>query len=300
MKLLKKAALLVVSVSTLSVSSLSAHSFWVNSFESFSHAPGHTTVGLGWGHSMPIDDILNSPNGKIIVDKFMITSPYGEVTNLRIPSSKVLDPTNKTSNFDVYGADIGLQKIALKKDGEKGVYEIKAMSKPTVYTQYIDTKDRTRLKLTTMDKIKNIKKVLMSVKYEALAKSYLSVGGKWTEPKSTGKGLEIIPKTDLSNVKVGDMVEFEVLFFGKPLNVSAKSMEFITAMSSTFGQGEGFSLVSFLKKGKAQFRVQDAGQWIVSCNHKDTVTKDGPLKKLLGKVNHVYHGGSVTFNVKAK
>jgi len=47
-----------------------AHSFWVNTFESFAHQPGHVTVGLGWGHTLPIDDILNSPNGKILVESF--------------------------------------------------------------------------------------------------------------------------------------------------------------------------------------------------------------------------------------
>ena len=137
----------------------------------------------------------------------------------------------------------------------------------------------------------------MSVKYQAFAKSYLTLG-KWSEQKASNKGLEIIPKTDLSNVKVGDLVEFEVLFYGKPLSVSAKSMEYITARSNAFGQNDGFSLMSYLQEGKAQFRVQTAGQWIVSCNHKDVVTKDGALKDLQGKVNAVFNGASLTFNVK--
>jgi len=148
-----------------------------------------------------------------------------------------------------------------------------------------------------MDKLDNIKKVLMSVKYQAYAKSYLSLG-KWSEQKATGIGLEIIPKTDLSNVKVGDLVKFEVLFYGKPLSVNAKSMEFITAMSNSFGQNDEFSLFSYIKEGKAQFRVQTVGQWIVSCNHKDDVTKDGDLKDLYGKVNSLYNGATLTFNVK--
>jgi len=297
MKLLKKVAINAATVGVLGVSSVSAHSLWVNSFESFAHAPGHTTVGLGWGHSIPVDDIMNSPNGKVVIEKFTITSPDGKVSKLQLPTSEVKDPIDKTSNFDVYSADIGLQKIALKKESKKGVYKIEAASKPTVYTQYLDSKDRPRLKLKTMDKIKDVKKVLMSVKYQAFATSYLTLD-KWSAPKATGNGLEIIPKSDLSNVKVGDLVEFEVLFYGKPLNVSAKSKEFITAASNSFGQNDGFSLFSYIKKGKAQFRVQSAGQWIVSCSHKEDVKKDGKLKDLVGKVNQVYHGGSLTFNVK--
>jgi uncharacterized GH25 family protein len=99
----------------------------------------------------------------------------------------------------------------------------------------------------------------MAVKYQAFAKSYLTVG-KWTNPKPLGHGLEIIPRTDLSNLHVGDLVEVDVLFYGKPLNATAKSVEYITAHSSSFGQSDGFRLMSFIINGKAKFRVQSAGQ----------------------------------------
>lgn len=293
MKLLSRAII----ASTITASSLFAHSLWINSFESFTHKPGHITVGIGWGHTIPIDDIMNSPNATVIVEEFKITDPNGKVTKLKIPPSVAQEPAIKASAFDVFEADIGLQKVALKKDSPKGVYLISAKSKPTVYTSYLDTKDRMRLKLTTMDKIDDIKKVLMSVKYEAFAKSYLTIG-EWSDQKATNKGLEIIPKTDLSNVKVGDLVEFEVLFHGKPLNVSAQSMEFITAHSNTFGQNDKFALFSYIIEGKAQIRVQSRGQWIVSTNHKKDVTKDGELKELYKKVNSSLHGASLTFNVK--
>jgi uncharacterized GH25 family protein len=75
-------------------------------------------------------------------------------------------------------------------------------------------------------------------------------------------------------------------------------MEYITAQSSSFGQSDGFSLLSYLMKGKAQFRVQSSGQWMITVNHKDDVTADGSLKDLYGKVDQVYHGASLTFNVK--
>lgn len=299
MKLFKKVALSAAVIGTLGVSSLSAHALWVNSFESFTHAPGHTMVGLGWGHTIPLDDIMNSPNGKVNVEQFSVTSPDGTVTKLQTPTSVIKDPTHTTGNFDVYSADVALQKVAFKKDSKQGVYKIEATTKPTVYTKYLDTKDRVRLKLKTLDKIDNIKKVFMSVKYQAFAKSYLTLG-EWSEQKSTGKGLEIIPKTDLSNVKVGDLVEFEILFYGKPLNTNASSMDFVTAKSNTFGQNDGFSLMSYISEGKAQFRMQSAGQWIIGINHKNEVTSEGPLKDLHGKVQQVFHGGSLTFNVKEK
>ncbi|MCV6606607.1 MAG: DUF4198 domain-containing protein, partial [Campylobacterales bacterium] len=250
-----------------------------------------------WGHSIPVDDILNSPNGRVVVESFTVTSPKGKVSNLKIPTSEIKEPILKEKNFDVYTADVALQKIALKKASEKGVYKISAITKPSFYTQFIDTKGRERLKMKSQDKIKNIKTVLMSVKYQAFATSYLAIE-KWKQPKATNKGLEIIPKTDLSNLRVGDLVEFQVLFYGKPLSASAKSMEFITGQSNSFGQKDHFALFSYIKDGKAQFRVQSAGQWIVSTNHKEDVTKKGKLKDLYKKVNQVYHGSTLTFNVK--
>jgi len=284
-------------ITILIATNLSAHHFWVNSFESFEHKPGHTMVGLGWGHGVPVDDILNSPNGKVIVEKFSITNPKGEVTNLRIPSSKLQDPTQKTSSYDIYNADIGLQKIALKKDTPKGTYLIEANSKATYYTRYIDTKDRQRLKLTSKDKIKDIKKVLMSVKYQVFAKSYLTLG-KWQEQKPLNNDLEIVPLNDLSNVKVGDLVEFKVLFKGKPLNITAQSPETLGAFSDSFGQKDGFFLASYLINGKGQFKIQSKGQWIVHCYHTEHVTKDGILKDLYTKVDQVIQGATLTFNVK--
>ncbi|PIE64860.1 MAG: hypothetical protein CSA26_05885 [Desulfobacterales bacterium] len=61
---------------------------------------------------------------------------------------------------------------------------------------------------------KIIKKVLFSVRYQAFAKSYLTLE-KWVKPVPVGYGLEITPLTDLSTLKVGDMVEVDVRFHGK-------------------------------------------------------------------------------------
>lgn len=276
---------------------LNAHSLWVDSFESFTHKPGHTTVVLGWGHNLPIDDMLNSPNGNILVQSFSIISPNGKKTKLEIPPATKPKANIKGANFDVFKADLGTQKIAFKKDSPKGTYAIKAHSKPAFYTKFIDNKGRSRFKLLPKNEIKNIKKILMSVRYQAFASTYVTLG-KWQDPKATNKGLEIIPLTDLSRVKVGDLVKFKVLFYGKALNATAKSMDYLTAHSSTFGQNDGFALFSYIINGVGQFRVQSSGKWIVSVNHKNEVSKDGKLKKFYGKAEQVYYGASLTFDVK--
>lgn len=278
-------------------SSVQAHSVWINSFESHAHKPPHTMVSLGWGHALPMDDILTSPNGRIAIECFELFDPALKKTDLIKPKFKLSKPDLSTDNFDLFAADLAAQKVALKKDSAQGVYQFSAVSKPTFYTQYIDKKGKTRLQLKPKNEVKDIEKVLMCVKYQAFAKSYLTVG-KWTNPKPLGHGLEIIPRTDLSDLHVGDLVEVDVLFFDKPLNATAKSIEYITAYSNSFGQSDGFKLLSYIMEGKAQFRVQSAGQWMISVNHKDDVTADGPLKDLYGKADQVYHGASLTFNVK--
>ena len=294
---MKKISVFLIVALFSMVSLAQAHSVWINSFESHAHQPSHTMVSLGWGHALPMDDILTSPNGRVAIERFELLDPDLRKTDLLKPEFKLSKPDLSTDNFDLFAADLAAQKVAFKKDSAQGVYQFSAVSKPTFYTQYIDKKGKTRLQLKPKNEVKDIKKVLMAVKYQAFAKSYLTVG-KWTNPKALGHGLEIIPRTDLSNLHVGDLVEVDVLFYGKPLSATAKSMEYITAQSSSFGQSDGFSLLSYLMKGKAQFRVQSSGQWIITVNHKEDVTADGNLKDLYGKTDQVYHGASLTFNVK--
>lgn len=254
-------------------------------------------VSLGWGHNLPLDDTLTAPNGSIVIDRFELHDPALNKIDLIKPASKKNEPILTTSNFDLMAADIAAQKIALKEGSEQGVYQISAMSKPTFYTQYINKKGKQRLKPMPMDEIKDIEKILFSFKYQSFAKTYLTLG-PWKNPKPLGHGLEIIPRTDLSNVKVGDLVEVDVLFYGQPLSYNAENAPYILAHSSSFGQSDRFSLFSYLFDGKAQFRVQSSGQWLINTYHKGNVTEDGKLKDLYGKVKIVYHAATLTFNVK--
>lgn len=273
-----------------------AHSLWINSFESRVHQPLHTMLSVGWGHALPMGDILTSPKARIAIERFELITPDLTHTELRPPVFKLSKPELSTKDFDLYRADQATQKVEFKKDSTPGVYQFSLVSRPTAYTKYIDTSGKTRLKLKTKDKITNIKKVLMSFKYQAFAKAFVTIG-KWSAPAPLGHGLEIIPRSDMSNLHVNDLVEVDVLFYGKLLNSSAGGKEFITAQSRGFGQEDGFSLHAYIKNGKARIRLQTSGQWKIMVNHKDEVLSDGPLKDLYGKVDYVGHGASLTFNV---
>jgi len=285
--------IIVLLILIFSASLANAHSLWINSFEAHGHGGHNALVCLGWGHALPMDDILNSTNGRIAVERFELLDPLLKKTDLLKPKFKLAEPELSNGNFDLFAADLATQKIAFKKSSAPGVYQLGAVSRATFYTQYVDKKGKKRLKLKPKDEIKDIQTVLMAVKYQAFAKSYLTVGA-WSAPRPLGHGLEIIPRTDLSNLHAGDLVEVDVLFYGTP----PKGMHYITAHSGSFGQSDGFSLFSKVKKGKAQFRVQSAGQWMISVGHKDEVTPDGPLKDLYGKANVASCAASLTFNVQ--
>lgn len=86
---------------------------------------------------------------------------------------------------------------------------------------------------------------------------------------------------------------------GKLLKPSFNNLAYVSASSTTFGQGEKFRLMAYLAEdGKTQLRVPTAGLWEMSLYHIEDVTKDGPLKDVYGKAEQVYHAASLTFRVK--
>ncbi len=274
-----------------------AHSIWINVFESHVHQPPHAIITLGWGHNLPLDDILNVPGRQIDIEHFVLYDPDHRSTRLIKPEYKTSNPQGATNNFELFTAELGAQKISLKKDCAQGVYQISAASKPKYFTKYIDKNGKKRMQLKAMDQLDDIGKIISSMQYQAFAQSCLTIG-KWTQPKPVGNKIEIIPRTDLSNLHVGDLVEVDVFANNKPLNVSPESLEFITAQSTSFGQSDGFFLMAYLQQGRAKFRVQSSGQWIINVKHFENVTEDGLNRELFGKVKKVYLSASLTFNVK--
>ncbi len=288
MKILKQLAIVTV----ITVSSLSAHTLWVNSFESFEHKPGHSLVGIGWGHSLPIGDSLSN---KITIKEFNLVNTQLKKTALRNPNNKKENIISINDNLKIVKADVAMQKIVFNENTKEGTYQIELVTKPTYFTKYIDINGKKRLKLKPKDELKNIKKILFSMKHQAFAKSYFSIN-KWTNPTSLGHTLEIIPKTDLSKVKVGDNIEIEALFNKKLLNANPTKDEYLVATSNSRGLNN--SLFSYIVKGKANIRITNSGQWIFTVKHQEKITKGGTLKKLFKKANVVSNIATITFNVK--
>ena len=272
----------------------SAHTLWVNLYESHSHLPAHAISSIGWGHALPMGDTLNS----LHLESYALVDPDMGVTRLPLPEKITAKPLETKSGVRVDKGDVGVCKMVLPEGTAEGTYQVCVVSADNYYSNYLDAKGRPKWALKPMDQVENATKIISGMRYKAYAKSYFTVGA-WKKPNPMGYDLEILPETDLSNVRVGDKVEFRVLFMGKPLSTSPeKSIEYITATSNTFGGPDGFSLAAIVFNGKGSFRIPTAGQWMVNVYARQEVSPESPLKHYVGKCTTALYSSSVSFNVK--
>jgi len=277
--------------------SASAHFFWINADESFSHMPGHVIFSLGFGHTMPVGDLLSGDFGDLNIKSYEIKGPDGKVAKLRIPEPSKAPAMDTDWDSSIYQGDFGAQKMAFSAKTKKGIYTVSSEIVPTFITIYKNEKGRQKFARKPINEVKGIKEVVASMYYSAFAKSYINYGGKWEEPKPLGKDLEIIPLTDMSNVKAGDLIKFKVIFNGKTLSSSFSGLEYMTAFSSTYGAHDGFQLFAPVKNGVAKFRIPEKGSWLASIYVERDVEK-AKLKKFQGKTQQAVFGSTLSFQVR--
>jgi uncharacterized GH25 family protein len=287
------AGLLLIAFSSQAI----AHTLWVNLYESFAHPPGHAIVSLGWGHAVPMDDLLASKSGSIQLATFDLIDPELNRTALPMPETKMEDVIETSSGMTTQCGDLGIRKLSLTDKTKPGTYQVVATSRVDFFTMYLDKKGKQKMVMKPLDEVKDAHKVLFSVKYKSFAKAFMAVK-KWTDPKPLGFDLELMPMTDLSNVHVGNLVPFEISFMGKPLSSGADSIQYLTATSNSFGGPDNFFLSAYIMNGRAQFRMPAAGQWVANVYVKQDVTPESDLKELVGKCTTVYYAGTISFNVK--
>ena len=296
---MKRASLIVIfSLLLIAFSSLAmAHTLWINLYESFAHPPGHAMVSLGWGHAVPMDDLLVSKAGSIKLSTFDLIDPDQGRTALSMPDLEMKKPIRTGSGMTVQSGDLAIRKLSLTDRTKRGTYQVIAASKESYFTMYLDKNGKRKMVTKPLDEVEVVQKVLTSIKYKAYAKAFFAVK-KWTDPKPLGHDLEIMPMTNLSNVHVGDVVPFQITFMGKPFSCRADTIEYITATSNSFGEPDGFFLSAYILNGKAQFRMPAAGQWVANVYVRQKVTPESDLKELVEKCTTVYYASTISFNVK--
>ncbi|WP_035236555.1 DUF4198 domain-containing protein [Desulfobacter vibrioformis] len=292
-----KTACSILALTTLCASSVSAHSLWINIHGSFAHSPGHVITSLGWGHAMPLDDFLVGQAGIVDIEKYSLMGPDNSITLIPLPVIKQEKATPSKTGMTLVPGDLGLRKISLTDKAMPGTYQVAAESRATYFTGYVDAKGKNRMATKSMDEIKGAQSVNFSTRYKAMAKSYFSIE-KWTPPSPLGYDLEIMPETDMTNVKAGDLVKFTVTLNGKPVTCDMKGMNYLHMTSNTFGGPDKYMLAAYIMNGKAQIRVPTPGAWRVWVTLEKEVTKDNELKHLAGKCRSINYAASVSFTAK--
>lgn len=148
-----------------------------------------------------------------------------------------------------------------------------------------------------MDEIQGAESFDFSTRYKAVAKSYFGIK-KWRTPQPAGHELELMPVSDLSQVRAGDMVQFTVHLKGEPVTSDMDAVNYLHMTSNTFGGPDKYMLAAYVLEGKAQIRVPTAGEWVASVIIKKDVKPDNELKALFGKCQSVFYGATVSFNAR--
>ncbi len=161
-----------------------AHTFWVNTFDSTAHQPRHVLVTLGYGHSFPLDDLLQD----LTLESFTLYDPELKATSLPLPVGQQADTIKLDNDLQVVSGDLAARKIILGKNCPSGVYQVSAESKDNYWTYYLDEKGRQRWAAQPMNEVTGAKEILRGMRYHPFAVSYFTVG-KWQTPKSLGQEL---------------------------------------------------------------------------------------------------------------
>lgn len=289
------AVLVSAFIMQITIAQASAHTLWINVYESFAHPPGHVIAAIGWGHTVPLDDLPDS----IKLASYELVAPDHSKIALPLPVVKKEKPIESESGLKVMSGDAGLRKFVASENSKAGTFQVALATADNFFSTYLDESGKKKWAPKAMDEITGAKKILAGMKYKSYAKAFFTMSGKWTEPKPLGFDLELIPMTDLSDVHAGDIVSFKVTLMGKPISSSPeKSLEYLTATSNTFGGPDGFYLASMLYNGMAKFRIPTAGQWVVNLYTSYDVDPNNAPPELAGKCTKVMYSGTISFNVK--
>lgn len=278
-----------------------AHDFYINLTEPFKERPKSVIVNLGWGHMIPMDDFFEGKSLK----SYEIYDPTLKKANLKFDKKanyefeKIVASAEADAKFPsakIFSGDIFANKIYFDTNATEGVYQVAASTEKMQFSWWKDAKGRSKWDMIYLDEIKDAKEILLCFNFQSFAKAFISYG-KWARPKLIGHDLEFLPVSDLSNVKVGDVVEFEVFFMGEPLHEIVDGMPLqIRAYGE---QSEAGFVGSFVMKGKTKFKVTSSGKWVVNLSLKKPVNKD-IAPELIGKALHKGYNASATFFVKEK
>lgn len=276
-----------------------AHYLYIN----LSHdaKPRSVMAHIGWGHTLPIDDFLQGD----MLSSYSVYDPLNKRLDFKVDKSananmeSLIYTTKPTAGFpaaSVFEGDSFARKLYFDEKAPEGVYQFAASNDGVLFSIWKDQKGRQKWGQKYLDELKDAKEINLCWIFKSYAKAFLTRGA-WREPTPIGHELEFIPLSDLSNVKVGDEVEFKVLFRGEPLhNISPQGglPDSIRAYNEHLGKT---FIGAFVSQGRLKFKVLAPGRWLVTLGIlKPADEINAP--KLQDKILNVGYNATATFFVQ--
>ena len=82
--------ILAIGVMFIFPNSVPAHNFWININES-NTPPAHVMMSIGYGHKIPMDEYLSSPQGVIKLKEYNLYDPDHNVLHIEYENPDAID-----------------------------------------------------------------------------------------------------------------------------------------------------------------------------------------------------------------
>jgi uncharacterized GH25 family protein len=259
----KKTLALAATMAVTSVPAV-AHTLWINVVP---QGEKHVVASIGYGDAMPGSEILTPDWGAMTLDSYDVVSPAGERSSLGVPKLVTQEKRQLSSGIAVQpDGDIGVRKLIFGAQTSKGTYQLAGQTPLVRLVTYRDKQGKEHTSDQPSSQLRDVAQVLKTELEVNFMKAAFTVGG-WTEPQALGQALEIVPLTDLSEARAGDLFRFKVLLNGKALIPHGHDGQ-ITAHSASFGNRWG--LQSTLEYGEGEVRIPQGGLWRVDVTYTGT------------------------------
>ncbi len=253
--------------SMVSAGNAMAHSFWLNATDflpDYSEKFGaKSIIYMGYGHHYPVHDFLQPDD----LESYEHIMPGGEKNNLTSGNSGYLETSVKLP--------------------KPGLHIIAASLKPGFYTM---SEENGRIK-HSMEPKTGLKNVVKSVYHHRFAKALLVAGDSSGDgyKQVLGQKIEIIPQSDPTTLKTGDMLSIQVLLDGNP----AKYFN-VNATYAGFSSKDDYAFYTKTdSKGMAQVRIIHYGPWLIRVDDYIKAKDD-----MAEKCDFMHYTATLTFEVR--
>lgn len=244
-----------------------AHNLWLNATDfnpTLSKRTGaHTKMYFGFGHRFPVHDFLSAE---------------------KLTEFTLIRPNNSRMDLEAGTGGYLATPLVLKKAGG---YTVAAATKHGFYTMY-NKGDRVLHATSSMEGIED---VILSLYFENYTKALINVGQTADNAyaSAVGHNIEIVALENPYLKQVGDTLDVQVLFEGKPLPFCTVAATYVG-----FSSKEAYAFSSKTNiKGVAKLRLLHHGQWILMA-----VLRQPATENLKEQCLEMKYSASLSFEVK--